>query len=182
VRKVIEAKILVNYKGYNERLAKEILDFKNNGGNMAQDIFIKFNSFEGESQDFKHKGEIEVLNWHWLVEQRSSMHSGSGGGAGKITVHDLNFVHYIDKSTPNLLLYCLTGKHISEAVLTIRKAGGSPLDYLKITLQELIITNVQPIGLLGMRSPREKVALSFTRIKMDYTPQNALGGVMSPED
>lgn len=145
---------------------------------MAQDIFIKFNGIDGESQDLTHKGEIEVLNWSWSVSQTSNMHTGSGGGAGKSTVHDLNFEHYIDKSSPNLLQYCLTGKHIPEAVLTVRKAGGSPLDYLKITLQELIITRVKPVGYYRMRSPRENIALSFSRVKFDYITQGAQGNSM----
>lgn len=145
---------------------------------MAQDIFIKFNGIDGESQDVAHKGEIEVLGWNWAVGQTSNMHTGSGGGAGKSFVHDLVFEHYIDKSSPNILQYCLTGKHISEAALTVRKAGGSPLDYLKITLQELIITRVQSVGYYRMRSPREKIALSFTRLKFDYFAQNAQGNAL----
>lgn len=145
---------------------------------MTQDIFIKFHGIDGESHDVTHKGEIDVINWRWSAGQTSNMHSGSGGGAGKSTVHDLHFEHYVDKSSPNLLQYCLTGKHIAEAVLTVRKAGGSPLDYLKITLQELIITQVKPVGYYRMRSPREKIALSFTRVKMDYIQQNAQGKSM----
>ena len=30
---------------------------------MAQDIFIKIDGIEGESQDSTHKGEVEVLDW-----------------------------------------------------------------------------------------------------------------------
>jgi len=156
---------------------------KNSQGRcMAQDIFIKIYGIDGESLDFMHKKEIEVLSWRWAVGQTSNMHSGSGGGAGKSTVHDLHFEHYIDKSSPNLLQYCLTGKHIPETVLTVRKAGGSPLDYLQITLQELIITQVHPLGYYRMRSPREKIALSFSRVTMDYITQNENGksaGVIS---
>lgn len=142
---------------------------------MAQDIFIKIDGIEGESQDSTHKGEVEVLDWDWSVSQTSNMHSGSGGGAGKCTVEDLNFEHYIDKSSPNLLQHCLTGKHIPEAVLTVRKAGGSPLEYLRITLQEIIITRVSPVYLNTMRVPRETVSLAFSRVKMDYVLQNAEG-------
>lgn len=142
---------------------------------MAQDIFIKFDGIEGESQDSTHKGEIEVLNWNWSVGQTSNMHSGSGGGAGKCTVEDVHFEHYIDKSSPNLLQYCLTGKHIPEAVLTVRKAGGSPLEYLRLTLQEIIITAVYPVYYNTMRAPREAVSLAFSRVKMDYVLQNAEG-------
>ncbi|MGV3345042.1 Hcp family type VI secretion system effector [Enterobacteriaceae bacterium LUAb1] len=142
---------------------------------MAQDIFIKFNGIEGESQDFAHKGEIEVLNWDWSAGQTANMHSGRGGGAGKCTVEDLHFEHYFDKASPNLLQYCLTGKHISEAVLIMRKAGGSPLEYLRITLQEIIITGVHPVYYNTMRVPREAVSLAFSRVRMDYVLQNAQG-------
>ena len=142
---------------------------------MAQDIFIKFNGIEGESQDPTHTGEIEVINWDWSVGQTSNMHSGSGGGAGKCTVEDLHFEHYIDKSSSNLLQYCLTGKHIPEAVLTMRKAGGSPLEYLRITLQEILITGVHPVYCQTMRAPREAVSLAFSRVTMDYVLQNAEG-------
>ena len=44
---------------------------------MAQDIFIKINGIDGESQDVTHKNEIEVLSWDWGVVQKSSMHAGS---------------------------------------------------------------------------------------------------------
>lgn len=144
---------------------------------MDQDIFIKFNGIEGESQDFSHKGEIEVIRWKWAVSQPANMHSGSGGGAGKSTVGDLHFDHRLDKASPNLLQYCLSGKHIPEVVLTVRKAGGSPLEYLRVTLEEVIITRVEPFGYDTMRSPREKVGLSFSRVKMDYVVQNAEGGM-----
>ncbi len=56
---------------------------------MAQDIFLKINGIDGESQDASHKNEVEVLNWSWKIEQLSTMHSGSGGGAGKATVAEL---------------------------------------------------------------------------------------------
>ncbi|BCQ39919.1 hypothetical protein ERHA54_25220 [Erwinia rhapontici] len=142
---------------------------------MAQDMFIKINGIEGESLDHSHKGEIEVLRWNWSVAQPANMHSGSGGGSGKSTVHDLYFKHYIDKSSTTLIQYCLAGKHIPEAILTVRKAGGSPLDFLTITLQELIITSVEPMGMNHMPMPIERVGLSFSRVKLEYVPQSAEG-------
>ena len=29
------------------------------------DFFLKVDGIEGESQDSKHKGEIEVVSWSW---------------------------------------------------------------------------------------------------------------------
>ncbi|MFT4172423.1 MAG: type VI secretion system tube protein Hcp [Rhodocyclaceae bacterium] len=143
---------------------------------MAQDIFLKINGIDGESQDSAHKNEIEIINWGWCVRQESNMHAGSGGGAGKATVDDLAFEHYVDRASPNLMKYCLTGKHISEAVLMARKAGGNPLEYLKFTLTDVIVTLVQPSGSAQDERMREQVRLSFSKIKQEYVVQNAQGG------
>lgn len=144
---------------------------------MAQDIFLKINGIDGESQDSSHKNEIEVLAWDWSIEQQSTMHAGSGGGAGKATVSDLSFEHYIDRASPNLMKYCLTGKHIDQATLVVRKAGGNPLEYLKLTMIDVIVTGVAPRGSVSDEvRMREKVALSFAKIKQEYVVQNAQGG------
>jgi len=134
---------------------------------MAQDIFLKLTGIEGESQDATHAHEIEVLSWDWSVSQQSNMHLGSGGGAGKATVDDLTVEHYVDRASPNLVQYCLTGKHIPEAVLVMRKAGGAPLEYLKITMEDVLVTPVKPESNKNMAIPREKVCLSFARVKQE---------------
>jgi len=143
---------------------------------MAHDIFLKINGIEGESQDANHKNEIEVLRWGWSVQQHSTMHSGSGGGSGRASVSDIRFEHMLDRASPNLLKYSLTGKHIDQAVLTLRKAGGGskPLEYLKITMNDVIITNVSQSG--GGHDVHESVSLSFAKVKQEYVVQNQQGG------
>ncbi|KWF37622.1 Hcp family type VI secretion system effector [Burkholderia pseudomultivorans] len=144
---------------------------------MTQDIFLKIDGINGESLDDKHKDEIEILNWDWEILQESSMHSGSGGGAGKATVKDLTFEHNIDRASPNLMKYALTGKHIDQAVLVMRKAGGNPLEYLKLTMSDVIVTRVKPSGSkAGEEKSRETVSLSFSKVKQEYVVQNAQGG------
>jgi type VI secretion system secreted protein Hcp len=144
---------------------------------MAQDIFLKIDGINGESLDDKHKDEIEVLNWDWEIIQESSMHAGSGGGAGKATVADLTFEHGIDRASPNLMKYALTGKHIDQAVLVMRKAGGNPLEYLKLIMSDVIVTRVKPSGSKNdAEKSREFVSLSFAKVKQEYVVQNAQGG------
>jgi type VI secretion system secreted protein Hcp len=143
---------------------------------MAQDIFLKLTGIEGESPDSGHKNEIEVLSWSWGITQESNMHTGSGGGAGKATVHDLIFEHFVDRASPNLSKYCLTGKPISEALLTVRKAGGSPLEYLKIKMSEVIVSSVRPSGSSSEERIRETIGLSFSKVTEEYVVQNAQGG------
>ena len=143
---------------------------------MAQDIFLKIGGIDGESQDSAHKNEIDVSSWTWQVLQESNMHQGSGGGSGKATVKDLSFVHNVDRASPNLMKFCLTGKHIPEATLTVRKAGGTPLEYLKITMTDVVITNVQPTGSSSDQTIIEQVSMSFAKVKQEYTVQNQQGG------
>lgn len=143
---------------------------------MAQDIFLKIAGIEGESGDDKHKNEIEVNSWNWQISQNSNMHSGSGGGAGKATVNDLEFEHFVDRASPNLMKYCLSGKHIDNAVLVVRKAGGTPLEYLKLTMNDVIVTKVKPSGDSKAERISEVVGLSFSRVAQEYMVQNAQGG------
>src|SRR5579863_8722449 len=138
------------------------------------DIFIKIDGIRGESQDAAHEGEIEALSWRWKISQQSSMHSGSGGGAGKATVEDLMFTHTIDRASPNLMQYCLKGKHISKVVVTVRKSGGAPLEFLKLTLNDVLISQVEPI-VVG-QTYIENVGLSFASVTQQYIVQNAMGG------
>lgn len=150
---------------------------------MAQDMFIKIDGIEGESLDANHKNEIQVLAWNWDVAQHSNMHSGSGGGSGKASVSDFCFAHYIDKASPNLLSYCLLGKHIKNVQFVLRKAGGDPLEYLTIKFTDVIITRVDMAGSLEDETrPREEIRFSFTKMTQDYVMQNAEGhksGVIS---
>ncbi|RQV75046.1 Hcp family type VI secretion system effector [Burkholderia anthina] len=143
---------------------------------MAQDIFLKLAGIAGESLDADHSNEIEVLTWDWSVSQQSNMHMESGGGAGRSIVDDLTFEHYIDRATPNLIQCCLTGRHIERAVLVMRKAGGTPLEYLRVTMEDVLVTKVSQVSTTNMRIPREEVRLSFSQVRQEYLVQNSRGG------
>lgn len=143
---------------------------------MAQDIFLKLTGIRGESRDASHPDEIDVLAWDWLVTQPSTMRSGICDGAEKCRGNDLTIEHYVDRSSPILMLHCLKGKHIDNAVLVMRKAGGTPLEYLKITMDEVLITRIGSTANLNMAWPREEVQLSFARMRQEYVIQNARGG------
>ncbi|WOD18720.1 Hcp family type VI secretion system effector [Paraburkholderia kirstenboschensis] len=140
---------------------------------MAQDIFIKINGIDGESQDASHLNEIDVIGWRWKVSQQSTMLSGSGGGAGKATVSDLEFTHQLDRASPNLAKY-FTGKHIDQVKLTMRKAGGLPFEYLKIAMYDVVVTQIEPVG--GGDVCHEEIRLSFSTMKYEYLVQNEAGG------
>ena len=118
---------------------------------MAVDIFLDLGTVKGESLDSTHKDEIDVLSWSWGLSQSGSTHAGPGGGAGKVNVQDLSFTKHIDTSSPNLIKMCCNGKHFKQALLTVRKAGEKPLEYLKIKLVDVLISAVSTGGSGGDR-------------------------------
>jgi type VI secretion system secreted protein Hcp len=142
---------------------------------MAVDMFLKLGDIKGESIDDKHKDEIDVLAWSWGMSQSGTTHTGTGGGAGKVSVQDISLTKWVDKATPNLALGCSVGKHYPEALLTVRKAGETPLEYLKITMKDVLIASVSTGGSHGEDRLTENVSLNFAEYKMEYTPQKADG-------
>ena len=148
-----------------------------------QEMFILLDGISGETQaKGVDKKNIDVLNFNWGIEQQSAMHTGGGGGAGKATVHDLEFTHYYDKASPTLAQFCLNGKHIKSGVLTIRKAvGANPIEYLKIKMEDILITYTGQVG-LSTDDVRitEKVRLAFSRLDVTYTEQSQSGTKSGP--
>jgi len=142
---------------------------------MAFDIFLKLDGYKGESVDKTHKDEIDVLAWSWGLTQSGTMHTSTGGGAGKVSVQDISITKYVDSVTPNLVQLVCSGKHIKEAILTVRKAGGTPIEYLVIKMTDVIITSVGEGGSGGEERLTEHLALNFSKYEINYTPQKADG-------
>lgn len=142
---------------------------------MAVDMFLKLGDIKGESTDDKHKDETDVLAWSWGMTQSGTTHTGTGGGAGKVSVNDLSITKYVDKGTPTLIISCCNGKHFDQGLLTVRKAGENPLEYLKITMKEVLVTSVSSGGSGGEDRLTENITLNFAEFKVEYTPQKADG-------
>jgi type VI secretion system secreted protein Hcp len=143
---------------------------------MAVDMFLKLDGVKGEAQDKTHGQEIDVLAWSWGMSQSGTMHIGTGGGGGKVAVHDIAVTKWIDKSSPVLMQYCSSGKQFNEGVLTVRKAGGkAPLEYVVITMKDVIVTSLSTGGSGGEDRLTENVSLNFREVKVEYQPQKADG-------
>jgi type VI secretion system secreted protein Hcp len=100
---------------------------------------------------------------------------GGGGGSGKVNVQDISFTKYIDSSSPILMQHCCTGHHFKKATLVVRKAGETPLEYLKIKLTEILITSLSTGGSGGEDRLTENVTLNFAQFALDYIPQKGDG-------
>ena len=141
---------------------------------MAADIFVNLGGIKGESQDNKHKGEIEVLSWSWGVTNSVAV-AGSGVGAGRANFHDLSFTHKIDKASPLLMQACATGVHLKEATITHRKAGKGQQEFLVIKMNDVMITALGDAD--SEDESMETVSLAFAKIDVEYRPQKADGSL-----
>lgn len=147
---------------------------------MAVDMFMTFDEgskIKGETQDkkFKEKHGIDVLAWSWGLSQSGTTHMGEGGGGGKANFQDLSFTHYLDMASCDLMFASATGKHINKATLTVRKAGDKPLEYIIVTMDEVIVTSVSTGGSGGEDRLTENVSLNFAKVKVEYKAQSKTG-------
>jgi type VI secretion system secreted protein Hcp len=148
----------------------------------AVDYFLKLEGIDGESQDAKHKGEIDIESWSWGEAQSGAGHAGGGGGAGKVSMQDFHFVMKISKATPKLMLACASGEHIKKATLVCRKAGKDQQEFLKIEMSDLLVSSYQ-MGGSGHSDivPVDQCSLNYSKIEFYYKEQKAdgtLGGLI----
>ena len=144
---------------------------------MSTDAFLKMDDLKGECVVKGHEEEIQVLSWNWGMSQAGTTHRGVGGGAGKVDVQDMSISKKCDTASPTLAMACCKGTHFGEAVLCVRKAGGDdPLDFLTITMNDVIITSVQEGGASGAEEVDETVTLNFAKFAYSYQPQAQTGG------
>lgn len=144
---------------------------------MAVDMFLRIESIEGEAEDHAHGGEIAVLGWSWAAKQTGTSGVGGGSGAGKVEHQDIEIRKYVDRASPVLYKLCAKGQHVPSADLTVRKAGGDEaLEYLKIRLEDLLITSYEVSGDPKDDQVMEVIRINFSRAGITYTPQVTGGG------
>lgn len=143
---------------------------------MTVDYFLKVDGIPGESVDAKHKGEIDVLAFSWGVSHAGT--SGSGRAASKALFEDLLVVARTSKASPLLWLACAEGAHIKSAVLTCRRAGKAPVEFLQILLTEVVVSSYEIDG--DEEPPLDQIALAYAKIETRYTPVGPTGKAQPP--
>jgi len=139
----------------------------------AVDMFIKIKDIPGESTDKSHSKEIDILSLLWSNAVQSTR---TGAGAAKASPADLlSVTKYIDKASPKLFEALATGKHIDEATIVVRKSGGTPVEYLKYTLQDVMVSSYSTDGSSSADRPTESISFNYGKIEIQYTELNSDG-------
>ena len=116
---------------------------------------------DGESAN-GHEGEIEILSWSWGTTASSAPQPETApAGTTSLTI-----TRRVDAASPRLSRARTQRTRLPEAVLTLRKAGGGPEEYLVIRMHDVFVSSV---NLPPSASPRdthevENVTLTFQRV------------------
>lgn len=143
---------------------------------MAIDMFMKVDGVTGESKDSNHTGWTDITSFSWGASQPGNMSVGGGGGAGKVSFQDLSVTALIDKSVTAILKNCSSGKHLSKVELSVCKAGGTQVEYVKITLEDVLITTVHYTGADSGDTVGITYGFQASKVKQQYWEQSSSGG------
>lgn len=146
---------------------------------MGVAMFMKVDGVTGESEDSQHKGWTDIQSISWGASQPGAMASGSGGNAGRASFNDLIVVAYMDKGSAAILKNCVTGKHLPSVQISACKTGGTQIEFMSITLQEVLVTSAQITGVdPGDAADRLLMNYNFqaAKVKKQYWQQNDNGG------
>lgn len=146
--------------------------------NAALTGYLKVGDIKGESQAAGHEDDIDIHGVSWLIE-RPLVEDGSTRSRGSGQFGDLVVSHRIDKSTPKLMEACANGTVFSEVELTLSKQdpGGAQVDYLVITLTDVIVTSYEIIGSSSEAIPAATVEFAYDELKVVYTEFDDTGAV-----
>ena len=139
------------------------------------DYFMKIDGILGESTDSKHLNEIQVQSWSWGETNSSTFNT-----TGKSDLQELQFTARTSIASPTLFLKSVTSTHLKSAELVGRKTGGTAIEFLKVTLTDVLITSYQVAGSAADNAPLDQVSLDYARVQITYWPQTAGGAQGTP--
>lgn len=141
-------------------------------GAATEECFLKIEGVTGDSADARHRGEIELVSWSLGMATPVAATPGSGGSAsvGRADFQPLRVTQRLDRAVPALLQTAAAGRHVPSAVLSCRRPGREAADYLKVTLQDVLVSGVK-LGDSADAPPSAEVTLVYGKITVEYRPQ-----------
>ncbi|MGN1281793.1 MAG: Hcp family type VI secretion system effector [Succinivibrio sp.] len=135
---------------------------------MASDFFVKVDGIDGESNDNSHKKWIEVIKFsHGSIQQIAAGRSTDVSGRGHF--EPFTFVHLVDKATPKLQQFCMSGQKIAKVEFVVcRAVAGAQVPVYEVTLENVKIASAKVSTLLADESQsfRERVELPVEEISL----------------
>ncbi len=163
---------------------------------MATDFFIKIDGIDGESSDKGHAKWIEVIGFeHGSLQNVGVGRATDVSGRGQFV--PFSFTHLVDKATPKLQKFCMSGQKVAKVQFVVcRAVAGAQVPVYEVTMENVkiakcLVKSVAPgqssdllnsfAGADGVYIPTEVVELvpgkmtwKSTAIKPDNTKDGAV--------
>ena len=134
-------------------------------------IYMKYGDVKGNVSETEHKDWINLTSCQLGVNRRmtnptgqSTQREGGAASVGEIMISKLQ-----DSSSSNLFNESLQGKGTKVEIHFVETpAGGSPEVYMKVELEQTLVSSYSLAGAGGLDQPRpmETLALNFTEINV----------------
>lgn len=143
---------------------------------MAVEMFLDIAGVTGESQAKGFEKKIDIFSWSLGASNPTTVGTGGGSGAGKVSISSVSIQKIVDAATPDLFRSCCSGKHFATGKITVREAGGdAPVEYMVMDMTQVFVDSISWGAASGGDKPSESVSLSFASFKITYTSQTAKG-------
>ncbi len=126
-------------------------------------MFLKADSLQGDAQDQRHKGEIEIDSYAWQMKR--SM------GANKPSMENFVVTMPSGKALPRLFLNAAGGLRLQKVVLAATTPGASG-DFMKWTLTDAAIVSIKTVGNIHGDGLSDQVEFAFGKIEVEFVPSD----------
>jgi type VI secretion system secreted protein Hcp len=99
----------------------------------------------------------------WGIDAEETR-TDAGTVVGKRQHKPITIRKKLSKSSQSLFLYCAGGKHLTNAQITVRKAGGKQQEYIIIKMEDILITRYT----VGSESDSPTETITLSSAKVDY--------------
>ncbi|MCF6211626.1 MAG: type VI secretion system tube protein Hcp [Gammaproteobacteria bacterium] len=145
---------------------------------MSFDMYMKIEGIPGESTDDAHADWMELLSYNQGLSQAVSGTSGTGGRTGgRADFQHFTITKAIDSGTPDLAIYCASGKHIPKIEIELCLATEDKHTFMKYVMEDVIISSVsqEANGNTEGNRPTELVTFAYGKFVWEYTPVDQMG-------
>jgi type VI secretion system Hcp family effector len=137
---------------------------------------MQLDGIEGLSGDKAHEKWLEVISFEHGAHQNVSIERG-GDVAGRGQFYPFTFTHAVDKATPKLQQYCVSGQKIGKATLQFsRVIGGASTPVYEVVLENCRVADAKVHTIEGggddplSKQPVETVQLVAGKITWKVVP------------
>lgn len=135
---------------------------------MAQQeyIFLKLEGVKGKATTDGFKDQIVLSKMSYGIKQGGEWEE-QDKLSGRITnFSDLDCVKLMDVASPGLATACALKTQYKEAVISV--TSGTKQAYYKLTLENVIVTEINTSISAGESEPQESFSLSFRKGTWEY--------------